>query len=150
MKTKKEIKEWLLKNCINKYGDLDLSRLNFSDFDGNVIINKWKVKHNLYQDSQEVTGNLSQNRQNVTGNLWQDRQYVIGSLSQDSQHVEKYLMQDNQIVLGDLYTGDYWVEGKLYIAETENLIKRFDEEGDSYYIQRHTVWFQYDRERKME
>lgn len=38
MKTKKEIKKWLLKNCINYIGNLDLSELDFSDFKGNVII----------------------------------------------------------------------------------------------------------------
>lgn len=106
MKTKKEIKKWLLENCINKYGDLDLSKLDFSEFDGNVIINKWKVKHNLHQDSQEVTGNLYQERQKVKGNLTQYEQKVDQNLFQDGQKVKGNIWQHNQQFKGILYDQD--------------------------------------------
>lgn len=36
MKTKEEIKRWLLRHCVDKDGDLDLSCLDFSDFGGDV------------------------------------------------------------------------------------------------------------------
>lgn len=49
MKTKKEIKKWLLENCVNNLGNLDLSGLDFSDFKGNVIIGQMKVKWSLDQ-----------------------------------------------------------------------------------------------------
>lgn len=44
MLSKEEIKKWLLENCVNEYGKLDLSGLDFSDFDGDVYIFGMKVK----------------------------------------------------------------------------------------------------------
>ncbi len=32
MKTNKEIKEWILKNCVNREGDIDLIRFRFWRF----------------------------------------------------------------------------------------------------------------------
>lgn len=80
MKTKEEIKKWLLKNCVDEDGNLDLSFLDFSDFDGDVYASSWKVKRNLYQDGQMVNGNLFQNFQVVKGDLWQNTQKVEGDL----------------------------------------------------------------------
>ena len=62
MKTKEEIKKWLLENCIDSDGDLDLSGLDFSDFDGDIDMSYMVVKGNLYQDFQKVKGDLYQNR----------------------------------------------------------------------------------------
>lgn len=50
MLSKQEIKKWLLENCVNEMGNLDLSGLDFSDFDGNVDISYMKVKLSLSQD----------------------------------------------------------------------------------------------------
>ena len=36
--TAKEITEWLLENCVGSDGNLVLSNLDFSDFDGDVYI----------------------------------------------------------------------------------------------------------------
>lgn len=70
MKTKQEIKEWLLANCINKYGILDLSELDFSDADISVDISIMRVKHNLYQCYQKVDGSLFQDNQKVKGDFY--------------------------------------------------------------------------------
>ena len=43
MNKKQLIKEWLLKNCVNAKGHLDLAHLDFSDFEGDVYINHMKV-----------------------------------------------------------------------------------------------------------
>lgn len=85
MLSKKEIKKWLLKNCIDKDGNLDLSNLDFSDFDGNVNISHMKVKSNLYQGFQEVEKDLFQRFQEVNGNLYQECQKVKGDLFQNGQ-----------------------------------------------------------------
>lgn len=82
MKTKEEIKKWLLKNCVNEYGKLDLTGLDFSDFDGDVYTFGMTVKKNLDQGFQEVGGNLNQSGQKVKGNLDQGFQYVDGILLQ--------------------------------------------------------------------
>ena len=83
MISKKEIKKWLLENCVNENGDLDLSHLDFSDFEGNVFICEMKVKKNLGQYKQQVSGNLSQSAQDVKGDLFQSSQIVGGELLQD-------------------------------------------------------------------
>lgn len=67
MKNNKEIKEWLLANCVNYDGDLDLRELDFSDFDGDILISYLIVKKDLHQDSQEVGGDLLQDSQKVKG-----------------------------------------------------------------------------------
>ena len=96
MKTKEEIKQWLLKNCIDKKGNLDLSDLDFSDFNGNIYINRMKVKRDLWQNHQEVQRHLYQDHQEVNGNLLQTHQKVIGKLYQNNQRVDDKLMQDNR------------------------------------------------------
>ena len=103
MLTKKEIKKWLLENCISEDGDLDLSELDFSDFDGSVDISYLKVKKNLYQNCQEVQCNLFQTYQEVKGNLWQDSQKVGCELYQNFQKVAGDLYQDSQEVKRNLY-----------------------------------------------
>lgn len=76
MKTKQEIRDWLLENAVNDLGALDLSDLDFSNFDGDVYINKMKVKKSLYQAFQDVGESLWQCYQNAGENLYQDCQTV--------------------------------------------------------------------------
>lgn len=70
MKTKEEIREWLLDNAVDEYGDLDLSGLDFSDFEVDVYISNMKVQGNLFQSGQEVQGSLDQCGQKVQGHLY--------------------------------------------------------------------------------
>lgn len=82
MKSKEEIKKWILKNCVNKLGNIDLTGLDFSDFDGSVFISNMIVKGSLCQRYQKVGGKLSQELQEVDGDLFQHGQIVGGSLYQ--------------------------------------------------------------------
>jgi len=95
MKTTKEIQEWLLENCIDGSGDLNLNHLDFSNFEGNVWIGHMKVKKNLWQHEQEVSGDLLQYNQTVKGNLSQYQQEVGGDLYQHDQTVEDNIRQIN-------------------------------------------------------
>ena len=99
MKTRLEIRNWLLENAVDEDGDLMLDYLDFSEFDGDVIISEMKVKGNLSQDFQEVKGDLYQGHQEVQGNLFQDNHEVQGDLYQCGQEVE-----------GDLYNRLQWEE----------------------------------------
>lgn len=78
MKTKKEIRDWILENCVNEYGNIYLVELDFSDFDGDVYISGMKVKNELFQSYQEVGGKLCQRNQTVAGDLEQYGQTVKG------------------------------------------------------------------------
>ena len=97
IKNKEEIKEWLLNNCLTKKGDLDLSGLDFSDFNGYVDISEMKVKGDLYQSYQKVEGDLFQGNQEVKGDLIQNNQKVQGDLIQSDQKVGRDLTQDKII-----------------------------------------------------
>ena len=97
IKNKEEIKEWLLNNCLTKKGDLDLSGLDFSDFNGYVDISEMKVKGDLYQSYQKVEGDLFQGNQEVKSDLIQNNQKVQGDLIQSDQKVGRDLTQDKII-----------------------------------------------------
>ena len=83
MKTKTEIRDWLLENCVGKNGRLDLSHLDFSDFDGEIDTSFMKVKSNLFQCHQNVDGCIFQSDQKVGKSLYQHHQKVEGHLFQE-------------------------------------------------------------------
>ena len=104
MKTKQEIRDWLLENAVDDEGNLDLSGLNFSDFDGNVFINHMKVKRSLFQNRQEVGGDLLQNEQIVDEDLHQDYQTVGENFYNHK-----------------LDKGEYWDESKDFVIRRKKL-----------------------------
>ena len=104
MLSREEIKKWFLDNCVDCNGDLDLSDLDFNDFEGDIFINRWKVKHNMRFQQHKVDGDLNQSNQRVKGNLWQSLQVVKGNLSQSHQRVRGDLYQWDQFVFGDLWS----------------------------------------------
>lgn len=73
----REITKWILENCVDENGDVDISCLNFWNFEGNVKMCNIKVKHNLYQNMQIVGGDLHQNYQYVEGAIYQERQTSV-------------------------------------------------------------------------
>ncbi len=70
--TQEEKKKWILENCIDSWGNIDLRRLDFSDFRGDVYISSMKVKGSLIQSNQQVRHNLYQDLQQVEGEIFQD------------------------------------------------------------------------------
>ena len=88
MKTINEIKQWLLENATDEKGDLVLSNLDLSDFNGDVYIDGWKVKRSLMQFNQTVGEDLLQYHQIVKGDLIQSFQKVNGNLFQFCQKVK--------------------------------------------------------------
>ena len=67
-----EVKKRLIENRTDKDGDLDLSGLDLSDFGGNVLASRWKVKKSLDQGHNEVGGDLFQDGQSVQGSILYD------------------------------------------------------------------------------
>lgn len=129
-----EVKKWLIANCLDERGNLNISGLDFSDFNGDIDISGMRVKGDLYQNCQEVKGDLRQSCQKVEGNLYQGSQKVEGDLQQSLQKVEGDLQQGSQKVKGNLYQryqnvkGDLHQEnqkakGSMYLQDTSNLSK---------------------------
>ena len=101
MKTKTEIKNWLLDNAVDEHGDLMLDELDFSDFDGNVCIDNMKVKGTLFQHAHEVQGNLFQHGQKVKGNLHNKNNEYGGNLYEEpSRRILKEITTEQLAELG--------------------------------------------------
>ena len=115
MLSREEIKKWLLDNCVDCNGDLNLSDLDFNDFEGDIFINHWKVKHNMWFQKHEVDSDL-----------WQGHQVVQGDLNQSWQIVMNELNQYHQEVQGDLYQFDQFVLGDYVSCEKKEVIKNVD------------------------
>ena len=81
MKTIDEIRDYLLENRVDIYGDLDLTGLDFSCFDGDVYIGEMKVKRDLSQSMNKVQGNLYQGYQEVQGDYFSKGIEVKGHIS---------------------------------------------------------------------
>lgn len=113
MRSPETIKQWLLKNCVDKEGNLDISNLDFSDFNGDVYFSHIKVKQTLYQFGQEVKGDLRQSFQHVNGKIVQNQQTTDSDLYQNYQVVKGNLYQFIQSVKGDLEQYGQTVKGKF-------------------------------------
>ena len=134
MKSIKYLRDYILENYVNEFGNLDIQGLDFSEFDGNVYIGGMKVRGHLFQDGHKVQGNLYQGGQKVEGNLYQGGQEVQGSLYQGGQEVQGNLFQSVQEVQGNLFQswqkaeGNYHcenvqVKGDIYTNEPTKLLK---------------------------
>ena len=136
MKSKEEIKEWLLKNCIDEDGDLNISGLDFSDFNGNILRGSWKVKGDLFQRDNKVQGDLIQSTNKVQGDLIQSTNEVVGDLYQSYNEVVGDLYQIYNTVQGKTYNDfkkhykvmvrddeDNWVEDERFIKKLEDYDK---------------------------
>lgn len=116
MKNINKVKKYLIKHRTDKYGDLNLSGLDFSDFNGDVRFNDIKVKNNLFQRSQIVGGHL-----------FQGFQIVGGTLKQNWQNVGDDLHQNYQKVGGNLYqTNNKTMEEKVIYDEIKQLKEKLD------------------------
>ena len=103
MKKTEELRNYLLENYVSEDGDLILSGLDFSDFDGNVYIDGMKVKGNLSQCGHEIQGSLYQCGHEVQGHLSQHGHEVQGDLFQSRHEVQGNLFNENNKYGGDLY-----------------------------------------------
>lgn len=99
MLSKEEIKKWLLENCVDEYGNINLNCLDFSDFNGSVKIGYMKVKGSLFQNCQNVEGNLIQDYQTVGGDLYQERQKVKGSISDNQDNLDSTENKEDKVAL---------------------------------------------------
>lgn len=94
MRTREEIRDWLLDNAVDEDGDLMLDYLDFSDFAGDVYIRCMKVQGDLYQNYHTVQGGLVQSNQEVQGSLFQGGQEVQGDLYHGNSKYGGELIED--------------------------------------------------------
>lgn len=99
MLTPKEAKKLLLDNFTDEDGNLNISNIDLSDFEGDVYLSGWKVKRNLFQGFQDVGRDLSQYSQKVGRNLYQDNDKSDASKSTlYKPNLQKELYRANRII----------------------------------------------------
>lgn len=118
----KETKTELVKELFtDKDGNIDLSRLQLKNFEGDLLQHSHVVKNNLSQGKHLVIGSLHQQQQTVYGNLYQQFQKVKGDLEQLACLVEGSLFQSGHKVNDDLFQNRHSVKGSLF--QSEHLVK---------------------------
>ena len=63
MKTKKEIQDWILKNCLDIHGDIDLTGLDFEGYD--VFISNMRAENIIQRFHKAKTVHQENHRANV-------------------------------------------------------------------------------------
>ena len=71
MKTKKEIVAWLLSNCVDEEGNLDLDGLDFQNFAGDVHISGIYCKGDIWQCAHQNDGQIYQSYHKNGSNIYQ-------------------------------------------------------------------------------
>ena len=102
MKKINELRDYLLENYVDKYGDLKISGLDFSEFDGDIVVSGMKAKGDLVQNNYEVKGSLYQSWHKVGGDLYQSRHKVKGDLTQHEHDVKGNYYSSNINVIGTI------------------------------------------------
>lgn len=123
-KTIEEVRDWLLENRVNEYGNLDLAGLDFSDFCGDVTIDGMKVKGSLSQDGHNVKWNLYQSCHEVEGNLYQSHHNIQGDLYQSGHDVQRNLYQTDHDVQGNYFSTRIAVGGDINFDEPTKQLKK--------------------------
>lgn len=111
--TKKELVKFLVDNFTDEDNRLDLSGLDFSEYEVNVNISEMKVNGVLYQRMHEIKGDIYQNYHVVKGNLNQKSHKVNGELLQGEHEVDGYISQSYHKVNGNLFQRNHKVSGSL-------------------------------------
>lgn len=74
---REEIRNWILENCVDRFGNIDLSYLDFSDFKGDIKIEGWLIGNNFYCRNNSVNNDGFFEYNVIRGNLY-DTSNTIG------------------------------------------------------------------------
>ena len=92
---RKEIQEWIIKNCIKVDSYIDLSRLNFKNY--NVDITELKAKE-IYNNSQkaEKIDNSNQKAEYVSNNFQEAKD--IYNTYQEAKKIDNFSQEAEKII----------------------------------------------------
>lgn len=93
MISNKELVEYLLKNRVDRNGNLNLEGLDFSFFDGDIDISGIVAKGNIYQSCQKSGKSIYQDHQVACVDIVQEHQRAYGNIYQ-SRHRADSVFQD--------------------------------------------------------
>ena len=107
MVSRQEKQKWIIENCTNKKGEIDLSKLNFGKrkvllngikTKGNINNDKQKAHYitNYYQEAYEID-NFGQKVEWKINNSFQEAQNIIRNYNQKAQYIYNKEQIANQI-----------------------------------------------------
>ena len=97
MRSKIEILEWLIENCTNSFGEVDLSKLNFGK--RTVLFNGIKTQGNIDNYNQEAheINNYGQKAQHKIDNDSQESKQKISNIKQKAEYIYNIQQKANEI-----------------------------------------------------
>tara|TARA_R110002126_G_scaffold36444_1_gene110901 strand:+ start:140 stop:475 length:336 start_codon:yes stop_codon:yes gene_type:complete len=81
-KTKEEIAAWLLENCQESNGNINISFLDFGDFKGNLLMGGMKLKRDIFQSGHKNGGDIFQSSHKNGGDINQHSHQNKGDIGQ--------------------------------------------------------------------
>jgi len=117
MKKINEIRDYLIKHRTDEDGDLDLSDLDFREFDGDIVLDKMKSKKtisNSFQDADIIWNNNQ--KANKIWNAWQEAKEIRNTW-QEAEKIRNANQKANKI-------SNAWQEAKE-IRNTKSRLKAF-------------------------
>ena len=108
MLNKEKITQWLIKNCTNSFGEIDLSKLDFGDRD--IFFDHIKTKGNIYNNFQEA---------NKIENFGQKAKLKIENDSQESKQSISNIKQKAIIINNFKQEASYYIDNSLQKAKEE-------------------------------
>lgn len=128
MKSKEEIKKWLLENCVDDEG-LNLSGLDFSDFDGNVYFDGVKAKHSIVNSGQEakyIRNNHQKakidiyNHRQKASDIYNNHQEANNTIHSEDQRAVAIIndRQNAKRIYNDDQSADEWIANSYQKAKT--------------------------------
>ena len=76
MVSRQEKQKWIIENCTNSFGEIDLSKLDFGD--RNIFLDQIKTKGNIYNTKQEAKYIYNEGQKAIIiNNLRQEANYYV-------------------------------------------------------------------------
>lgn len=119
MKSKKRLVEYLLEHHVDEDGDVDISGLDFGEFEGDVDISGIKSKGDIFQGLHKNNGHIEQSGHENDGNVWQYGHRNEGNIWQGGQRNEGNIWQSGHKNLG-IIQKDYENNGKIFEGKIKN------------------------------
>ena len=113
--TKDELVKLLIDNFTDENGNLDLSNLNFGDFDGHIYINNMQAKRDILQDGHYTFGDIYQYSHENKGSIYQGSHVNQDDIYQSHHENTGNVAQHKHKNHGDIE--DYGHQNKGFIKQ---------------------------------
>ena len=93
MKSKKDIVKWLLKNCVDANGNININNLDFGEFRGSILQGKYTCKGDIFQGGHKNRGLVYQSEHANKGCIHQSHHENYSYIVQKEHKNTGYIFQ---------------------------------------------------------